>query len=400
MKNEVVHNYFGLSWYFQYGQPSASYFGADYYPDHAITCRATFRRWGRIAISANHGDRGKIVNVYRRQRVSVAAETGFILMRFRDFGSSGLKVSDIGYGAWGIGKSMWIGADDEESLRSLHAARDAGVNFFDTALVYGDGHSEKLIARAFGSSRDVIIASKVPPKDRVWDVKSGSPVAKTFPREYVLACLDESLKSLGREQIDIYQFHTWHDDWSLQPEWQEMVRELKASGKVRLVGISIQNHQPANVLKALETGLIDSVQVIYNLFDQSPEDELFPYCEQHGIGVIVRVPFDEGALTGKLTPDTKFPEGDFRHMYFHGNRKQKVWDAVQAIVRGADITLDELPTLALRFCLSPTAVSTVIPGMRNVRHVAANVAASDAGPLPPDMLQKLRAHRWVRNFWQ
>jgi aryl-alcohol dehydrogenase-like predicted oxidoreductase len=320
-------------------------------------------------------------------------------MQYRSFGKSRLRVSDIGYGAWGIGKSMWIGADDEESLRSLHAARDAGVNFFDTALAYGDGHSEQLIARAFGQSSEVIIASKVPPKDSVWDIKSKDPLQKAYPKKYVLSCLDLTLKHLGREQIDIYQFHTWHDDWASEPEWQETARALKSSGKVGLVGISIQNHQPANVLKALDTGLIDSVQVIYNIFDQSPEDELFPYCQQHGIGVIVRVPFDEGALTGKLTPETKFPEGDFRHFYFRSNRKQQVWDAVQAVVRETGIALDDLPSLALRFCLSAPAVSTVIPGMRNVRHVAANVAASDAGPLPPDILQKLRAHRWVRNFW-
>ena len=320
-------------------------------------------------------------------------------MRYRNFGNTGLKVSAIGYGAWGIGKAMWIGADDEESLRSLHAARDAGVNFFDTALVYGDGHSEQLIARAFSKSGDIIIASKVPPRDYVWDVKPGAPLLRTFPREHVLSSLHKTLHNLGREQIDIYQFHTWHDDWAAEPEWQETVRQLKSSGKVRLVGISIQNHQPANVLKALDTGLIDCVQVIYNLFDQSPEDELFPYCEQHGIGVIVRVPFDEGALTGKLTPDTKFPKGDFRNNYFSGDRKQEVWDAVQSIVGDTGITLDQLPVLALRFCLTPKAVSTVIPGMRNTRHVAANVAASDAGPLPPETLQKIRPHRWVRNFW-
>lgn len=321
-------------------------------------------------------------------------------MQYRNFGKSAIKVSDVGYGAWGIGKSMWIGADDEESLRSLHAARDAGVNFFDTALVYGEGHSEQLIARAFGKSPDIIIASKVPPKDYVWEVKPGSPLRRTFPREHVFSSLDTTLQNLGREQIDIYQFHTWQDDWAILTDWQETVRALKSSGKVRLVGISIQNHQPSNVLRALDTGLVDSVQVIYNLFDQSPEDELFPYCEQHGIGVIVRVPFDEGALTGKLTPDTKFPHGDFRHNYFRGNRKQDVWNAAQAIVRDTGITFDQLPTLALRFCLSPSAVSTVIPGMRNVGHVAANVAASDAGPLPPETLRKLRMHRWVRNFWQ
>jgi aryl-alcohol dehydrogenase-like predicted oxidoreductase len=321
-------------------------------------------------------------------------------MRYRRFGKSGIEVSEVGYGAWGIGKSMWIGADDEESLRSLRTAHDAGVNFFDTALVYGDGHSEQLIARAFGKSKDIIIASKVPPMDRVWAVQSGAPLRNTFSKEYVFSCLDQSLKYLDREQIDIYQFHTWHDDWAHHPEWHETVRDLKSSGKVRLVGISIQNHQPANVLKALGTGLVDSVQVIYNIFDQSPEDQLFPYCEKHGIGVIVRVPFDEGALSGQITPETTFPEGDFRHSYFGGNRKREVADAVQAILRDTGISRDELPSLALRFCLSQSAVSTVIPGMRGVRHVMANVAASDAGPLLPETLQKLRAHRWVRNFWQ
>ena len=233
-------------------------------------------------------------------------------MKYRNFGKSGLEVSEIGYGAWGIGKAMWIGADDEESLRSLHAARNTGVNFFDTALVYGDGHSEKLIARAFGNTPDIIVASKVPPMNYVWEVQAGSPLRATFPREHIFHSLEKTLRSLGRKQIDIYQFHTWHDDWAEHPEWRETVRELKASGKVRLVGISIQNHQPSNVLKALGTGLIDCVQVIYNIFDQSPEDELFPYCEKNGIGVIVRVPFDEGALTGKLTPQTKFPEGDWK----------------------------------------------------------------------------------------
>jgi len=320
-------------------------------------------------------------------------------MQFRNFGKTGLAVSDVGYGAWGIGKGMWVGADDSESLQSLHAARDAGVNFFDTALVYGDGHSEQLIARAFGKSPDIVIASKVPPRNYVWEVKPGSPLNATFPRDHVFDSLEKTLRSLGREQIDIYQFHTWNDDWAGDSEWRETVRLLKSSGKVRFVGISIQNHQPANVLKALDTDLIDSVQVIYNIFDQSPEDELFPYCEQHGIGVIVRVPFDEGALTGKLTPDTEFPAGDFRNNYFKGNRKQEVWDAVQAIVHDIGINISELPALALGFCLTPTAVSTVIPGMRSLRHVAANVAASDAGPLPPDVLAKLRQHRWVRNFW-
>ncbi len=320
-------------------------------------------------------------------------------MRYRSFGKTGLKVSEVGYGAWGIGKTLWLGAEDEESLRSLRAAHDAGVNFYDTALVYGDGHSEHLIAQCFGSSKEVIIASKVPPKNRIWTVKPDTPLDEVFPRKYVLECLDQTLTNLGRKNVDIYQFHTWDDDWATVAEWRETVREMKGSGKAKFVGISIQNHQPANVLKALDTGLIESVQVIYNIFDQSPEDELFPYCQKNDIGVIVRVPFDEGSLTGKITPDTKFPEGDFRNLYFSGNRKQEAWEKVVAITRDLGITMDELPEIALRFCLSHPAVSTVIPGMRSTRHVAANIAASDAGPLSPEVLHKLRKHRWVRDFY-
>src|SRR5271166_4124167 len=313
-------------------------------------------------------------------------------MRYRSFGKAGLKVSEIGYGAWGIGKTFWIGAEDDESLRSLRAAREAGVNFYDTALVYGDGHSERLIAQCFGQASDIIIASKVPPKDYVWAQKPGAKRDAVFPREYVLECLDQSLRNLGRQSVDIYQFHTWLDSWASENEWQETVREMKSSGRAKFVGISIQNHQPTNVLKALDTGLIDCVQVIYNIFDQSPEDELFPYCQKNGIGVIVRVPFDEGSLTGKITPDTTFPEGDFRNVYFAGGRKQESWERALAIVSDLGINMNELPEIALRFCLSHPAVSTVIPGMRSTAHVAANIAASDAGVLPEEMLRKLKKH--------
>ncbi len=320
-------------------------------------------------------------------------------MRYRILGRTGLKVSEIGYGAWGIGKAMWVGAEDEESLRSLRVAYEAGVNFYDTALVYGDGHSERLIAQCFGDASDIVIASKVPPKDYVWAQKPGAHLDAVFHRKYVLECLDQTLKNLGRQSVDIYQFHTWSDHWASEREWQATVREMKSSGKAKFVGISIQNHQPTNVLQALNTGLIDTVQVIYNIFDQSPEDELFPYCQKNNIGVIVRVPFDEGSLTGKITPDTTFPEGDFRNMYFAGDRKSESWERALAIATDLGISMNGLPEIALRFCVSHPAVSTVIPGMRNTKHVAANVAASDAGPLPEEVLGKLRNHRWVRNYW-
>ena len=320
-------------------------------------------------------------------------------MKYRQLGRTGLKVSEIGYGAWGIGQSEWMGAQDEVSLKSLNAAHDAGVNFFDTALAYGMGHSEQLLARAFGKSGEVIIASKVPPKNFIWPAQPGVPLREVFPKEYVLSSLERTLKNLGRETVDLYQFHVWNDEWAANDEWLSTVRQIRDSGKARFLGISINDHQPANSLKALASGLLDAVQVIYNIFDQSPEDELLPYSQKHKIGVLARVPFDEGSLTGKIRPDTTFPEGDFRSQYFGGDRKQQVWDRVQRLTKDAGISLEELPQFALRFCLSHPAVSTVIPGMRTPAHVAVNAGAADAGPLSSALLAKIHPHRWVRNFY-
>jgi len=320
-------------------------------------------------------------------------------MRYRSLGRTGLEVSEIGFGAWGIGGAQWLGAEDQESLRALEGARSNGINFFDSALAYGEGHSERLIGQAFRSDSKAIIATKVPPKNRVWPAKKGTPLSEVFPKRYVLDCLDESLKNLGRDRVDLLQFHVWSDDWASDPEWLDTMHTLRADKKARFVGISINDHQPANVIRALDTGLIDCVQVIYNIFDQSPEDELFPYCREKGIGVIVRVPFDEGSLTGRVRPDTKFPDGDFRNIYFAGDRKQQVWERVQKIAAVTKTDVDQLPELALRFVLSHPAVSTVIPGMRSPRHVAANARVSDQAPLDPSTLRSLKQHRWVRNFY-
>jgi aryl-alcohol dehydrogenase-like predicted oxidoreductase len=320
-------------------------------------------------------------------------------MRTRRLGRTGLTVGEVGFGAWGIGKSMWVGAEDETSLNALKAAREAGVNFFDTALAYGMGHSERLLRRAFGKSEEVIIASKVPPKNSLWPAPAGASLKEVFPRDYVLGCLDDTLRNLGRDRVDICQFHVWLDEWADRDEWRRTVEEMRTSGKARCVGISINDHQPANALKALETGEVDTVQVIYNLFDQSPEDELLPRCRERDIGVIVRVPFDEGGLTGRVQPDSVFPRGDFRNEYFEGDRRREVWERARAIASEAAVPMERLPEVALRYCLSPPAVSTVIPGMRSVAHVSANVAASEAGPLPAELLERLRRHRWVRSFY-
>jgi aryl-alcohol dehydrogenase-like predicted oxidoreductase len=321
-------------------------------------------------------------------------------MRTRTFGRTGAAISELGYGAWGISRVEWIGADDERSLRSLHLAVERGVTFFDTALAYGDGHSEELVGQLLREVRDpLFVATKVPPLNRRWPAAGGIPAEQVFPGEYVEQCTEQSLRNLGVEALDLQQLHVWSAEWIGQGDWVETVERLKQAGKIRAFGVSLNDHEPDAALPLIETGVVDTVQVIYNVFDQSPEERLFPAAQAAGVGVIARVPFDEGALTGRIAPDTEFPPGDFRTAYFGGGRKQEVWDRVNAIARDLDVPLERLPELALRFCISHPAVSTVIPGMRSPEHVEANVAAVARGPLPDDELAVLRRHRWERSFY-
>ncbi|HEX5583033.1 aldo/keto reductase [Gaiella sp.] len=319
-------------------------------------------------------------------------------MRYRTLGKTGLEVSELGFGAWGIGGMSWIGADDEESLRALRLAIDRGVNFLDTAYAYGDGHSEQLVGVAVRESEETVyVASKIPPKNMEWPARPGLRVEEAFPGDWVAACTERSLQNLGLETIDVQQLHVWSDEWVGQGDWLNSVDRLKRDGKIRFFGVSINDHQPENALRLVDTGLVDTVQVIYNVFDQSPEDALFPSVEAERVGVIARVPFDEGALAGSVRPDTTFPPGDFRTEYFSGGRKREAWRRVQAIAADLDVPVEQLAERALRFCLSHPAVSTVIPGMRSTRNVERNVAAAEAGPLGQRELAKLGAHRWVES---
>lgn len=321
-------------------------------------------------------------------------------MEHATLGRNGPEVSRLGYGAWGIGKAMWVGADDDESLQALRRSFELGVTFVDTALGYGDGHSESLVGRAVRDwGGPIAVATKIPPKNQEWPARAGTPADDAFPADWVVACTERSLRNLGLETIDVQQFHVWSDEWVGQGSWLEAVERLKAEGKIRCFGVSINDHQPANALALIATGVVDSVQVIYNVFEQSPEDELLPAAQAAGVGVIARVPFDEGGLTGRIRPETEFPAGDWRERYFRGDRRREVWERVQAIARDLDVPVERLPELALRFCLSHPAVSTVIAGMRSLRNVDANAAAAEAGPLAARELELLRAHRWVRDFY-
>jgi aryl-alcohol dehydrogenase-like predicted oxidoreductase len=309
-------------------------------------------------------------------------------------------VSEIGYGMWGMGG--WKGSDDAESLAALQLSVDLGCNFFDTAYAYGDGHSESLLGRLVRANPDkrLYTASKIPPKNREWPSRREFKLDDCYPPDYIEEYVHRSLKNTGLDALDLMQFHTWEDSWAQDDRWAKKLDELRGQGLVGAVGISINRWEPWNGVKTVQSGLVDAVQVIYNIFDQNPEDELFPACREMDVAVIARVPFDEGTLTGTLTPDSKWPRGDWRNSYFvPENLKSSVEHAER--LRPLIPPGMTMPTLALRFILNEPTVSTIIPGMRKERNVRENTAASDAGPLPDDLHRSLRSHRWDRTptYW-
>jgi len=316
-------------------------------------------------------------------------------MRYRRFGRTGWQVSEIGYGMWGMGG--WTGSDDDESLRALDRALALGCNFFDTAWAYGQGKSEALLGEALRAhpGTNAIVATKIPPKNMKWPGKAEDHAADTFPADHIREYTEKSLRHLGVPAIDLQQFHVWSDAWADDPGWQRAVDDLKREKLVRAFGISVNRREPVNVLRALDTGLVDSVQVVYNVFDQAPQDELFPYCQAHDIAVIARVPFDEGSLTGTLTLDSTWPEGDWRNLYFTPANLESTLARVDRLAPLVPEGMD-LPELALRYILAHPVVSTTIPGMRRPKHVERNLAASDGEPLPPRLVEALGAHRWDR----
>ncbi|MFD5272288.1 aldo/keto reductase [Streptomyces sp. NPDC058335] len=322
-------------------------------------------------------------------------------MRFRELGRTGLTVSEIGYGAWGLGQGAWVGADDDSGVRALHRAIDLGVTFIDTARGYD--RSERVVGRALRELPDrgdgVHVATKVGPKVPVSLASSGLHPDEAFPGSHLRDSLETSLRELGRDHVDLLQLHTWEDEWTGRGDWLETVDALKQEGKIRSFGISVKDHQPENVLTVLRTGVLDAVQVIYNVFEQAPADTLLPACEEYGVGVIGRVVLDEGALTGSIRTGVTFPEGDWRNWYFRDDRPTQVEERVDALLADLGLGIEELPSTALRFALAGPAVSTVIVGMRSLRNVERNAAIADAPPLTTQELALLAKHRWPKNFY-
>jgi aryl-alcohol dehydrogenase-like predicted oxidoreductase len=316
-------------------------------------------------------------------------------MKYRVFGRTGWQVSEVGYGMWGM--AGWTGSADDESFTSLDRAVALGCNFFDTAWAYGDGHSERLLGATLKRhpERRLYVATKIPPKNRKWPAKPGYALDDVFPPEHIREYTERSLANIGVQTLDLQQLHVWTDEWAADDRWQRALRSLKDEGLVQTIGISVNRWQPSNVLRALESGIIDAVQVVYNVFDQSPEDELLPYCHEHDIAVIARVPFDEGSLTDTLTTTSTWPTGDFRNFYFNRENLDATLPRVARLRRAVPPGMT-MPQLALRHILQHPAITTVIPGMRKLSHVEQNLGVSDGQPLGSTIMAELKSHRWER----
>jgi aryl-alcohol dehydrogenase-like predicted oxidoreductase len=316
-------------------------------------------------------------------------------MKQRRFGKTGWKVSEVGYGMWAL--AGWSGSDETEIARALQRAVELGCNFFDTAWAYGSGKSEKILGVLLRDNPDqrLYVATKIPPKNFKWPAQRSFTLEESYPPSHIREYVDKSLENLGVECIDLIQFHTWNDDWAEDERWIDTIFDLHAEGKILGVGISINRWEPENGIKAIKTGHIDAVQVIYNIFDQNPEDQLFPVCKEMDVAVIARVPFDEGSLTGTLTKESRWPAGDWRNTYFVPENLIPTVERVENLkpLVPRDSTMADM---ALRFILNNPLVSTVIPGMRNIAHVESNLGASSRGPLSDELQEQLKKHRWDR----
>jgi aryl-alcohol dehydrogenase-like predicted oxidoreductase len=316
-------------------------------------------------------------------------------METRKFGKTNWLISELGYGMWGL--AGWTGSDQNEVEKSLELSVELGCNFFDTAWGYAEGKSEEILGKLLRrhSDKKLYAATKIPPKNFIWPSKAGFQLKDCFPASHIIEYTEKSLKNLNVDQIDLQQFHVWEDAWSDQDEWKMAIEKLTKEGKVAHWGVSVNRWEPNNCLKTIETGLISSVQVIYNIFDQNPEDELFPLCKKMDVGIIARVPFDEGSLTGLLTYDTIFPADDWRSTYFVPENLTSSVDHANALKPIIPEGMD-MPEMALRFILSNPDVGTIIPGMRKIKHVQSNISCSDGQGLPKAKIDELRNHRWER----
>jgi aryl-alcohol dehydrogenase-like predicted oxidoreductase len=320
-------------------------------------------------------------------------------MKHRPFGNKGIDVSEIGFGAWAIGGS-WGHQKESDSMEALEVAVDQGINFIDTAAGYGDGRSERIIGEFLkGRNERVTISTKTPPVPGKWPPSPYCRIGERYPEKYLRENLEERMRNLQTEQIDILLLHTWTRAWNDSPEALYVLQKMKSEGLVKLVGISTPEHDQNCVIQLMREGLVDAVQVIYNIFEQEPAAQLLPVALETGTGIIVRVAFDEGVLTGKYKATDTFEKDDFRRHYFAGDRLDRSVKRVERIRKAFGDSGYSLPQLALKFALSHPAVSTVIPGIRNREQALQNSEISSLPDPDEEVLMQLREHTWNRAFW-
>jgi len=318
-------------------------------------------------------------------------------MKYRSLGRTGMMISEIGFGAWGIGGD-WGSKEDDDAVAAIQRAMDQGLNFIDTAACYGDGHSEKLIARAFKERGErCLVASKVPPKNYKWPPIPGVPVSEVFPKEWIIEMTERSLRNLETDCLDLTQLHVWSDAFNEDMQWYEVLVQLREQGKIRFFGVSVNDWDAYGGVNLVKSDRVDSIQVIYSIFEQRPAEQLLPAAIEHNVGIIVRVPFEEGLLTGKIGPGYQFAEGDWRARWLADGRLEEAWEHVEAL-RWVENDRRTMAQAALKFTLAHPAVSTVIPGMRSAQHVDENVAVSDQVEMTPEEVERLHTHAWVHGF--
>lgn len=326
-------------------------------------------------------------------------------MKYRDFGRTGWKVSEIAFGGWQIG-GQWGGVDDEESIDTLLYAFEKGVNFVDTAELYGSGRSETVIGRALKQWKGdkIYVATKVQPI-RWPDPDVSDPEMKgRYPGWYLRENVENSLRRLGVERLDLLQLHCWLSDGTRNLEWLEILNALRLEGKVDRIGVSIRDYRPDEGVEIAKLGLVDSVQVIFNLFEQRPANDLFKAGAETRTAMIARVPLDSGALGGTWTRDTyrSWEPGSVQAHLFRGDRFDQTLERVEALKAECAPYYSSLAEAAMRYALSAPEVSTIIPGIRSRRHVDLNVSYSDGVGFPAELLEKVPRHNWPRpeNFYR
>jgi methylglyoxal reductase len=327
-------------------------------------------------------------------------------MKYSIFGKSGRSVSRLGFGAMGLA-GVFGKQEDQDYIRAIRFSLEQGINFIDTARAYG--RSEEIIGKALKDweGERPFIATKVQPRPAPssYPVMAGwhhpAPVEIIYPPGAIRESVETSLRELDVDWIDLVQMHNYWPMWDTIDYWLDELEQLRCEGKVRHIGISVPDHRPEGVISLVRSGRIDSVQVLYNIFDPLALDCLIPICQENNVAVIARIILDEGGLTGFLTEQTEFPDGDFRNKYFDVLPRSIYIEKVDALRQYIPEYADSLAELAIKFAIHDSGVNVALTSMQVQEYARENIAAVDKQRLPDEIFEKLRVkHRWIRNFYQ